>query len=121
MKNKYVLTIKAEDSRGLLHLVTGILNRKLIPIVSLTAAPTDLHDIVLITIEIQISENALQPLLYKLENIVEVFVMEVIPYDQAICQRSAWFQWTRKFYQARKLVLLPNGNHRSCISSLTRY
>jgi acetolactate synthase small subunit len=96
MKSKYVLTIKAEDRPGLLHLVTGVLNRKLIPIVSLTAAPTDIHDIALITMEIEISEKALQPLLYKLENVIEVFAVEAMPHDMAICQRSAFFKMNKE-------------------------
>jgi acetolactate synthase-1/3 small subunit len=91
MKEVYVLTIKAEDRPGLLHLVTGVLNRKLIDIVSLTAAPTDIHDIVLMTMEISISEKALRPLIYKLENIIEVFAIEAVRYDKAVCLRSAYF------------------------------
>jgi acetolactate synthase small subunit len=96
MNKQYVVTIKAEDRPGLLHLVTGVLNRKLIPIVSLTAAPTDIHDIVLITMQIEVSEKALTPLLLKLENIVEVFAAEAVPYDQAICQRSAYFKMNKE-------------------------
>jgi acetolactate synthase small subunit len=92
MKSNYVVTIKAEDRPGLLHIVTGVLNRKLIPIISLTAAPTDIHDIVLITMEIEASEKALQPLLLKLENIIEVFAVEAVPCDEAICQRAAYFK-----------------------------
>ena len=61
MKKKYVLSIKVEDRRGLIHLVTGALNRKLITIVSLTAAPTDIRDIVLIALGIVTSEKALPP------------------------------------------------------------
>lgn len=92
MKENFVLTIKAEDRPGLLHLLTGILNRKLIPIRSLTAAPTDIHDIVLVTMEIEISDKALQPLLYKLENIIEVFAVEAVPITKAVSQRSAFFR-----------------------------
>ena len=92
MKGPYILTIKAEDRPGLLHLVTGMLNKKLIPIISLNAAPTDIHDIVLITIEIEIAEKALEPLLYKLENIIEVFAAEAIPAGKASCLRAAYFK-----------------------------
>lgn len=88
----YLVTLKAEDRPGLLHLVTGVLNRKLMPIISLTAAPIDIHDIVLITMEITISEKALQPLLYKLEHIIEVFAVEAIKYDEVLSQRCAYFR-----------------------------
>jgi acetolactate synthase small subunit len=92
MRKKYVLTLKAEDRPGLLHLITGILNRKMIPITSLTAAPTDIHDIALITMEIEASEKALQPLIYKLENIIEVFAVEAIPAAKASCLLAAYFK-----------------------------
>lgn len=95
MKTAYILTIKAEDRPGLLHSVTGVINRKLIAIISLTAAPTDIHHIVLITMEIEVSEKALQPLLYKLENIIEVFAVEAIKDSKAICQRSAYFSMNK--------------------------
>jgi acetolactate synthase small subunit len=91
MQEKYVLIIKAEDRPGLLHIVTGVLNRKLVPIVSLTAAPTDIHAVALITMEIGISEKALSPLIFKLKNIIEVFAVEVIKPDKAVTQRSAYF------------------------------
>lgn len=97
MKSEYyLLTLKAEDRPGLLHLVTGVLNRKLVPVISLAAAPTDMHDIVLITMEIEISEKALGPLLLKLENIIEVFAVEAIPAENALCQRSAYFKLNRE-------------------------
>lgn len=91
-KSMYLLTLKAKDRPGLLHLVTGTVNKKLVPIVSLTAAPTDIHDIVLVTMELQLSEKALSPLVLKLENIVEVFSVDAVPFDTAVCQRSAYFK-----------------------------
>jgi acetolactate synthase small subunit len=92
MKEKYVLTLKAEDRSGLLHLLTGILNRKLIPITSLNAAPTDIHGIVLVTMEIEISGKALTPLLAKVGNIIEVFAVEAIAIDRVVTARSALFR-----------------------------
>jgi acetolactate synthase small subunit len=92
----YLLTLRAEDRPGLLHIVTWVLIWKFIPITSLTAAPTDIHDIVLITMEITQTEKALQPLLYKLENIIEVFAAEATKYDTALSQRSAYFRLDRE-------------------------
>jgi acetolactate synthase-1/3 small subunit len=102
MTAHYLITIKAEDRPGLLHLVTGVLNRKLIPVISLTAAPTDIHDVVLITMEIEVTEKALQPLLYKLENIVEVFAVEAKAHDKTVCQRSAYFLMDKEFLASPK-------------------
>jgi len=92
MNDHYVLTIKATDRPGLLHSITGIINRRLIPIVSVNAAPTDIHDIILITVELRISAKALAGLLLKLENIVEVFAAEATRYDEAISRRSVFFK-----------------------------
>jgi acetolactate synthase small subunit len=92
MTMNYILTLKAEDRPGLLHLVTGVLNKKQIPIISLNAAVTDMHDIVLITMEVAVSEKALTPLLYKLENIIEVFAVEAIANSAASCLRAAYFK-----------------------------
>jgi len=106
MKENYLLTVRAEDRPGLLHLITGVLNRKLIPITSLTAAPTDVHDIVLITMEIAISEKALQPLLDKLENIIEVFAVEAVQYKKAICQRSAYFLMDKEILASPQAIAI---------------
>jgi len=92
MKTNYLLTIKAEDRPGLLHLLTGVLNRKLIPIAGLNAAPTDIHGIVLVTMEIEASEKALQPLLGKIENIIEVFAVEAQAIGKVVAVRSAFFR-----------------------------
>jgi acetolactate synthase small subunit len=109
-KEHYVLTIRAEDRPGLLHLVTGILNRKLVPVASLTAAPTDIHAIVLITMELQISEKALSPLILKLENIIEVFSVEAVPFDTALCQRSAYFKMDKAVLSSPQSSVIAKWN-----------
>jgi len=96
MKSHYALTIKATNRPGLLHSVTGIINRRLICIKSLNAAPTDVHEIVLITIEIQIAEKDLKALTLRLENIVEIFSVDAIRYDKAICRRSCFFKLDKR-------------------------
>jgi acetolactate synthase small subunit len=106
MKTNYVLTIKAEDRPGLLHLLTGVLNKKLIPIISLSAASTDISDIVLVTMEVEISEKALAPLLAKLKNIIEVFAADAVPYDQVLCVRAAYFKMARPFLESPQMQVL---------------
>lgn len=79
MKNgNYVLTINADDRPGLIHLVMCTINRRLIEIESLSAVKTDIQTIVLITIELNISEKVLRQLMSKLQNIVEVFNVEAV-------------------------------------------
>lgn len=106
MKENYVLTIKAEDRTGLLHLITGMINRKLITIESLTAAKTDIHDMVLITLEIFVSEKALMPLVYKIENIIEVFEVEARLKERVIVLSAAYFKFSKAFISSPQAALL---------------
>jgi acetolactate synthase small subunit len=106
MNEKYVLTIKADDRPGLIHLVTGMINRRLIEIESLSAAKTDISSIVIITMELNISDKALTPLMLKLENIIEVYAVEAVKGRQAICQRSAYFKMAKAFLETPQAVAL---------------
>src|ERR1700744_6039314 len=102
----YLLTIKAEDRPGLLHLVTGVLNRRLAPIVSLTAAPTDVHEIVLITIETLLTESEVATLALKLENIIEIFSVDVKSYQEDVCLRAAWFKLDKALLETPKVAVI---------------
>jgi acetolactate synthase-1/3 small subunit len=106
MNKKYVLTIKADDRPGLIHLITGMINRRLIAIESLSAAKTDISSIVMITIELNISDKALAPLVLKLENIIEVYAVEAIKDSQVICQRSAYFKMAKTFLETPQAIAL---------------
>jgi len=87
MQQEYVITIKAIDRPGLLHLITGQLNRKLIPVRALNAVPF-VDGEVLITLTILASERALSPLLFKLENIIEVISIHAAPFNDALIWQS---------------------------------
>jgi acetolactate synthase small subunit len=108
MEEHYVMTIKAEDRPGLLHLVTGVIERKLILIKSLSYAPTDIHDIILITIEVTGNESDLTQLALKIENIVEVFNVEVSQYNNAVCLRAAYFKMDKTFLESPKAIAMSN-------------
>ena len=102
----YLVTIKAEDRPGLLHLVTGMIEKKLIRIKSLSLAPTDIHEIVLVTIELSVSESELTTLAFKLENIIEVFSVEVSRYDEKLCLRAAYYKLAKSFLESPKAIAL---------------
>jgi acetolactate synthase small subunit len=106
MKNHYILTVKGEDRPGLLHLVTGMIEKKLVRIKSLNLAPTDIHDIVLITIEMRISESDLAILALKLENIIEVFSVEATQYDEKLCLRAAYYKVSKTFLASPRAIAL---------------
>jgi len=106
MKNNYLITIKAEDRPGLLHLITGLINKKQVPVKSLNAAATDIHEIVLVTIEAVAAEGEMASLAFKLENIIEVFAVEVKAFDQVLCLRAAYFKMARAFMDTPKVWVL---------------
>jgi len=110
MKTNYVLTIRAEDRPGLLHLITGLINKKQIPLISLSAAATDVHAIVLITAEVVAGEGALTSLALKLENIVEVFGVEVRQAEKLLCLRAAYFKMSKGFLESPKVRILEKYN-----------
>ncbi|MES2107948.1 MAG: ACT domain-containing protein [Bacteroidota bacterium] len=105
-KEKYLLTIKAEERAGLLHSVTGLIERKHIEIKSLNLAPTDIHDVVMITIEVAVSESELTSLAFKLEKIIEVFSVQVTKYDQAVCLRATYFKVAKGLLETPQIAAL---------------
>lgn len=106
MKEQFVLTIKAEDRSGLLHLVTGVIEKRLVKIISLNYAPTDIHGIILITVEVSGDEGILTQLAFKLENIVEVFSVEVSRYNNALCLRAAYFKMKKTFLESPAAIAM---------------
>jgi acetolactate synthase small subunit len=105
-ENQFIMTIKAEDRPGLLHLVTGVIEKKLIPVESLNYAPTDIHDIILITVEVSASESDVTQLALKLENIIEVFAVEVKQFDSMVCLRAAYFKMAKTFLESPAAIVL---------------
>jgi len=110
MKEKYVLSIKAEERPGLLHLVTGVIEKRLVKIISLSSAPIDIHGIVLITVEVLGDENLLAQLAFKLENIIEVFAVEVVQYNSIVCLRAAYFKIKKTFLESPKAIVMSTYN-----------
>ena len=105
-KETFVLTLKAEDRPGLLHLITGAIEKRLVRITSLSSASTDVHDMILITIEVEGEESILAQLALKLENIVEVYSVEVSRYNQAVCLRAAYFKIAKSFLETPRVSVL---------------
>ena len=106
MKTNYILTIKAEDRSGLLRLITGVVEKRQMKIISLNSAPTDIHGLILVTVEVTGDESLLTQLAFKLENILEVFTVDVAQYNAAICLRAAYFRLSRAFMESPKAMVL---------------
>ena len=86
MKTHYLLTILSEDRKGLVSIITSMLNRKGIEIESISAARTDIHSRVLITIEVIAEPGEIKNMSLKIGNIIEVDQV-----DTALI-RDAWYQ-----------------------------
>jgi len=109
-KEHYLITIKAEERAGLFHLITGTIEKRQGSIISLNAAPTDIHGVVFITIEIYITESYVTSLAFKLENIIEVFSVQVVQQDSAICLRAAYFRIAKAFLDHQNVSILQKYN-----------
>lgn len=67
-----ILTIHAENAKGVLARVLGILDRPNYYVAALTMAKTDINGQVVITLEAAIPEPVVRNLLLRLEKIIEV-------------------------------------------------
>ncbi|RKR82090.1 hypothetical protein BDD43_2257 [Mucilaginibacter gracilis] len=86
MKVNYLLTILSEDRKGLVSIITTMLNRKGIAMDSIHAAKTDSHNEVLITIELWSTAEEIKNMAARLRNIIEVCRVETCP------KADAWYQ-----------------------------
>jgi len=110
MKENYILTIKAEDRPGLLHLITGIIEKRQANIKSLNAAPTDIHGIILVTIEVGVAGGSLTSLALKLENIIEAFSVVARQFNHVVCLRAAYFKMAKTFLDTPQVSILQKHN-----------
>ncbi|HEY8929558.1 MAG TPA: acetolactate synthase small subunit [Mucilaginibacter sp.] len=116
-KENYLLLIKAENRPGLLHLITGMINRRLVEIESISAAKTDVRSIVVITIELLISEKALHSLILKIANIIEVYAVDNTKVAEAFGIRSAFYKLSKAFLETSGTCVLQK--HGACIVKVT--
>ncbi|SDE84756.1 acetolactate synthase, small subunit [Mucilaginibacter pineti] len=69
----YVITVYADDKKGLLAQLLMLFNRRDIPVQSLNVARTDLNEVVMVTIEVEMVATEINPILHKLEKVIEVY------------------------------------------------
>jgi len=67
-----ILIIRAENAKGILTRVLGILDRPNFYVASMTMSKTDIMEQVVIILEAVIPESAINNLLFRLEKIIEV-------------------------------------------------
>jgi acetolactate synthase-1/3 small subunit len=86
MKTHYLLTILSEDRKGLVSIITSMLNCKGIEVESISAARTDVHSRVLVTLEVIGDVAEVKKMSLKIGGIIEVYEV-----DMALI-RDAWYQ-----------------------------
>lgn len=77
MKSNYLLSILSEDRKGLVSIITSMLNRKGIDMESISTSRTDIHTQVVINIQLFTQANEIKLMALKIKNIVEVYHTEV--------------------------------------------
>jgi acetolactate synthase-1/3 small subunit len=68
-----IIAIYADDKKGLLAQILTIFNKRDYSLGCLNVSRTDIQDIILITVEVEIPDRELKTILHKIENIVEVY------------------------------------------------
>jgi len=100
MKTHYLLTILSEDRKGLVSIITSILNRKGIEIESISTARTDIHSRVLITIEVIAESSEIKFISNKIGNIIEVLYVENALIEDAWYQKVALYTIDKAGYNS---------------------
>lgn len=72
-EKSHVITIYADDKKGLMAQLLMFFNRRDYPVLSLNVARTDLNEVILITLEVILPESQLHTMLCKIERIIEVY------------------------------------------------
>ena len=100
MKEHYLLTILSEDRKGLVSIITGILNRRGTEIESVSAARTDIHWRVLVTLEVITESSDIKIISNKIKNIIEVFHVEIALIQDAWYQKVALYTIDKSGYNS---------------------
>lgn len=104
MKEKYLLTIKADYVPGLMGRILAILTRRRLVIESATMAKTDVNTVVFISIELIIAAGDITNLQLQLEKIIEVLTADVRLCDTILMQKLAFYKLSNTILQ------IPQGD-----------
>jgi acetolactate synthase small subunit len=100
MKANYLLNILSEDKKGLVSMITILLNRNNLEIECISTARTDIHSQVLINLQLFAEANELRKVCLKINNIIEVSSVEVLLLNDSWYQKTALFTFDRKGYDS---------------------
>lgn len=87
-----IIAIYSDDRKGLLGQILDMFNKRCYTIGSLNVSRTDIHDVVLITMEVSLPLDKLQTLLSKIENIIEVHNAVAYPPGELELNKIGFFR-----------------------------
>jgi len=91
-----IMAIYADDKKGLLGQILMLFNRRSYTIYDLSVARTDIKDIILITIEAQLSPGEANTITHKIRNIIEVHEVISYPANEVKLNKIAYFKLSGK-------------------------
>jgi acetolactate synthase-1/3 small subunit len=109
MNEKFIITIKAENRPGLVGQITALLNRKQLNMESMSAAKTDISSVIMISIELMINGGTVRPLIHKLQNIIEIYGVDVVNSSESVAQRVAYFKLSKELLNTPQCAVLKKS------------
>lgn len=89
--------------------VTGMLGRRRIELESITLGKTDVHAVVLITVEVLIKPAEVMALLRQFEKIIEVYQVSAHPISSSACQIFALYRLSKDIFQSAQGEILKRS------------
>jgi len=100
-----IIAVYADDKKGLLGQILNMLNRRNYTISSLNVSRTDIRELVLITMEIELPLNKLSAILRKIEGIIEVY--QAVAYtDDLALNKVGFYRVTKQMMDDNFWLLL---------------
>jgi acetolactate synthase small subunit len=106
MKTNYLLTVLSEDRKGLVSIITNMLNRKGIVIESISAGRTDIHTQVLITMEVIATTTEINNISARIGNIIEVYQVNLAKFQDAPYQKVALYKLKKEGFNSEAYIKL---------------
>jgi acetolactate synthase small subunit len=100
MKANYLLDILSEDKKGLVGMVTTLLNRNDIEIECISTARTDIHSQVLVSLQLFADADKLRRVCFKINNIIEIETFKISLLEDSWYQKTALFTLDKNGYDS---------------------
>jgi acetolactate synthase-1/3 small subunit len=94
---KYIIAVYADDKKGLLNQLLMIINRKSYEVCSLNVSRTDMHDVVLIAMEVMLPPADVYFITQKMNNIIEVYKTISHPVEETQLLRIGQYKIAKNY------------------------